>query len=131
MTMFAKYILILVGLVFMAFGIAFLAKPVDLAPMLGITAPSSHALVEIRAFYGGLELTLGLILLLAAGSERHHRLGLALAVALCASLGLVRAVAMLTSGTSNTGLLVTLAIELGLAILGVIAWHLAPKTPVG
>ena len=62
---FGKWVLVLAGLGFLGFGVAITAAPAAVLAGVGITG-SPAGLVELRAFYGGLELGLGTFLLICA-----------------------------------------------------------------
>jgi len=72
-----KAVLILSGLVFLGFGIAFLADPEGLAKMAGLRFAQPRASAEIRAMYGGLQVGLGLFFLVASHRTRWIRAALA------------------------------------------------------
>lgn len=105
------------GLGFIGFGIAFLIAPLDTLALAGVEARGAGAAVELRAFYGGLELALGALLVTAALRPRHREAGLWLCLAAYAGLGLARAAGMLAEGFASPFHWVALGLELGLALL--------------
>lgn len=73
---FARLSLALTGLVFGGFGVALFVSP-DLLATVGVEIARRPAgAVELRAFYGGLELGMAAFFLLAAAREAWHRPGL-------------------------------------------------------
>jgi len=71
-----KAVLILTGLVFLGFGIAFLVDPEALAKAARLRLAQPRAYAEIRAMYGGLEVGLGLFFLVASQRTRWFRAAL-------------------------------------------------------
>src|SRR5689334_10413578 len=63
MTVVRAYLLA-VGVCSLALGLAYLARPVEMAALTEFTLPSPMAIIEIRAFYGGQLVSLGLMILL-------------------------------------------------------------------
>ena len=67
MTRAAPLLLWFNALAFLAFGLAFFLNPVGMIGGLDISLPTLRAEIEIRAFYGGLEIGFAAFLALAAG----------------------------------------------------------------
>ena len=59
-------VLALAGLGFLGFGLWFLVDPIGPLAAIGITATGAPAATEFRAFYGGLEVGLGVLMVAAA-----------------------------------------------------------------
>ena len=87
----------------------------------GLVLEGSLASTELRAFYGGLEVALGLLMLTCAVRTGRLRDGLILALAIYGSIGLARLGGMLVSGADTPFLRFALATELALAIAATIA----------
>ena len=102
------------GLCFLGFGVASLLDPIGLLAAAGVVLGGDVAATEVRAFYGGLELGLGSLLLMA---ERRGRLreGLWLVLASYGGIALGRSLGMLLAGQGSTFLWFALATELTLA----------------
>ena len=69
---------------FIAFGVAFLLAPQKLAAYADLSTTSRLGLVELRAFYGGVQIGLGVFLAVAAMRREWQLPGL-----LCALLSLL------------------------------------------
>lgn len=113
------------GLGFLAFG---LWLTVDAPPVLGgvgIEATSVAGLIELRAFYGGLELGLGAFLLACAAQPGWRHAGLWLTLLANAGIAAVRLAGIATTGVFTPFFGWALAWELGFAALAAIAlWRL-------
>jgi hypothetical protein len=66
------------GLCFLGFGAVMLVSPQAAMASLGLVLPDGPATTEIRSFYGGLELGLGMLLLAALQKVQYRRAGLVL-----------------------------------------------------
>lgn len=69
-------VLALNGLAFAGFGLAFAVRPDAMMALIDLNIPHEVARTDIRALYGGMELGLGLWLLLAAARPRLWEAGL-------------------------------------------------------
>lgn len=118
---FAILVLLLGGLGFLAFGIAFLTAPLETFALTGVTVTGAVAAAEIMAFYGGLEIALGALVLACAWSPSRRRDGLVLMGAAYAGIGLARIAGMLAYGADTSFLRIALGLELGLAVLAMAA----------
>jgi len=113
-------VLTIAGLGFVAFGVIFLCWPDMVMPGVGIQAMQPQAHVEIRAMYGGLELGLGVLLLMCFAPARQ-RFGLQLSLASYGGLGLARALSMLMVGVTTPFLWAALIWEAAIAGLALLA----------
>lgn len=120
MRAFNLIVLWLGGLGFLAFGAAFLLSPLPTMLMSGIALEGPLAATELMAFYGGLELALGSLILACALQPARRRDGLWLMLVVYAGIGLSRLAGMLAHGTDTSFLRIALALELGLALLAAI-----------
>ena len=116
-SMFAVIVLLLAGLQLLGFGVLAAFDPVGLLGPLGFVLSSSEAVTEARAFYGGAEIALGLLMSACAFKPRWRQPGLVLVAACFAGIGSVRAVAMGFSGTHTTFLVFALSVEVVLVVL--------------
>jgi hypothetical protein len=108
------------GASFLAFGAAFLVMPLDLFAAIGLPLSGPIATTELMAFYGGLELAVGALIVACALSATRVRDGLVLMSSCYGAIGLARAAGMLATGARSDFLWFALATELVFAVLGVI-----------
>jgi hypothetical protein len=121
MRTFGLIVLWLGGLGFLAFGIAFLVAPLSTMAMAGLQLSGDLAATELMAFYGGIELALGAVLIACALSAGRLRDGLTLSLIVYGSIAAARIAGMLSTGADSTFLRAALALEAGLAIASAIA----------
>lgn len=110
-----RLLLWIAGLCFLGFGIAFLIAPLQTLGATGIELQGSLAATELRAFYGGLEVGLGLLLIAAARHPVQLRAGLWLCAASYGGIGSARLLGIALAGSGTPFLWFALATELGLA----------------
>lgn len=109
------------GLGFLAFGLAFLAAPLETFALAGVVLQGPVAAAEVMAFYGGLEIALGGLLVACALRPARRADGLVLMATVYAGIGLARLAGMLVHGADSSFLRVALGLELGLAALAIAA----------
>jgi hypothetical protein len=117
-----RIVLWLAALSLLAFGTAFLLAPLGTLALTGIELDSPQAAVEIRAFYGGLELALGLALAWCALRRARWRDGLALTALIFGGIALARLFGMMLEGVLSFFLVFALVVESALA--GAALWAL-------
>jgi|JI10StandDraft_1071094.scaffolds.fasta_scaffold16781_6 hypothetical protein len=105
------------GLGFLGFGALMLVAPQIAMASLGLVVPDGVPTTEIRAFYGGLELGLGALLLAACRKVQYQRAGLVLGCVSYGSVATARALGMLIDGTGGGFLWAALGVETSLALL--------------
>lgn len=120
MERFATLVLALAGLGFLGFGIAILAAPEAVLAPVGISG-SAAGVVELQAFYGGLEIGLGVFLGIAALRPDWRRPGLWLVLASNGGIGLARLAGIAGSGEFTPFFGWALAWEFGFAVLAALA----------
>ncbi len=120
MQTFARVLLWISGLGMLGFGLAFLWAPLATMAAAGLVLEGALASTELRAFYGGLEVALGLLMIACAMRPGRLRDGLVLSLAIYGSIGLARLSGMLISGADTPFLRFALATELGLALAAAI-----------
>ena len=119
MKTFAIAVLALCAIGFLGFGAWLLASPTVALGKIGIEARSATGLVELRAFYGGMEIGLGLFLAWCALRPEWRQAGLWLVLLANGGAGLARLVAIWAGGAALGGYLGwALLWELGFAVLG-------------
>lgn len=114
----SRFVLVLGGIASLVFGVLLALNPVGWLARVGVTiGADAISRIEVGAFYGGIEIGLGL-LLIAASTHRHTvRVGLWLLFASQAGIGLTRLLLMLASDTWPPMFLGFLVYELGFAAL--------------
>lgn len=128
MQLLARLTLWLGGLGFLAFGLAFLVAPLETMAAAGLSLQGDLAATELRAFYGGLELALGTLLIasdLRPGARRH---GLILSLASFGAIGAARLLGIALAGSATPFLWAALATELTLAALSAVALRGTPRS---
>jgi hypothetical protein len=125
MHLLARITLWLGGLGFLGFGLAFLIAPLETLGSVGIVLGGDLAATELRAFYGGLEVALGLLLIAAdLGGARRH--GLILCFASYGGIGAARLLGIALAGSATPFLWFALATESVLALLSALALRATP-----
>ncbi len=125
MRAFVVFVLLLSGLSLLAFGVAISYAPLRVMAMADVLATGAAAAVELRAFYGGLELALGALIVICAWRPDRRRDGLWLSVFIYAGVGTTRAIGMLIDHVHTHFLGVALLVELGTAGLAALALYLS------
>ena len=127
MKIFPVLVIALCALGFLGFGLWLLADPVGALSKVGITTTSAIGTVELRAFYGGMEIGLALFLGWCALRPEWHSAGLWLVLLANGGAGLARLLGIFLGGASLGGYLAwALAWELGFAALAALALALRP-----
>ncbi len=116
-------VLLLSGLSLLGFGLAIIYAPLEVMAMAAVQAQGAAAAVELRAFYGGLELALAALVLICAAYPARRRDGLWLSLFIFAGIGLTRAAGMLWNDVSTSFLQLALGVELGTAALAAVALY--------
>lgn len=117
----ARLTLILAALGFLGFGAWFLLDPADPMARIGVTISGAAGPVELRAFYGGLEVALAAWLLLAAARRHWARPALWLVLLLNLGIGLSRILGALIDQVWTGFFSGALVWELGFAALAATA----------
>ena len=119
MKWFPAVVLALCSLGFLGFGLWLLLDPAGALGRIGIAATSPTGTVELRAFYGGMEIGLGLFLGWCVLRPDWQAAGLWLVVLANGGAGLARLAGALAVGATLGGYLGwALLWELGFAALG-------------
>lgn len=121
MNAFRIAVLALAGLGFLGFGLWFLVDPIGPLAAIGITATGAPAATEFRAFYGGLEVGLGTLLLVAAAKPAWRDVGLWLVIATNGGIALGRLIGVGVDGVWVPFFTYALVWELGFAALAALA----------
>ena len=127
----SRIVLAASGLMFLGFGLAFLFRPVPTAAMVGIQLPEPAAVTEIRAFYGGLEVGLAVLLFIACAAGPWRVAGLALALVAFAGPAAGRLVGLLLDGRPKPVIYTILAVEVAGAALVAVCLVLERRAAAG
>ncbi len=120
-TRFATVVLWLCAIAFIGFGLAFVFKPASMIALMGLPPLGAAGQLEITTFYGGLEIGLGLFLLISARRTHWQQPALLLSALAFGALALTRGSLMLMQSVSSTVLIYALVSESLLATLAAIA----------
>ena len=96
--LFSRIVLVLLGVIFAGFGVAFLLWPSQMAMRVGIPLVTMAGTTDVRALYGGLEIGLGVFFAIAAASRAWRVPGLLAAFCALAGMGLARALGIALDG---------------------------------
>ena len=113
-------LLALAGLGFLGFGLWFLVDPIGPLAAIGITATGDPAATEFRAFYGGLEVGLGALLVAAASRPAWRVPGLWLVLATNGGIAMGRLLGVALDGVWVPFFTYALVWEVGFALLAAI-----------
>ena len=121
MRTFSIFVLVLAALGFLGFGAWLLVDPVGGLAGVGIAGTTAAGVVELRAFYGGLEVGLGLFLLLCSARPDWRVPGLWLVLLSNLAIGLTRLYGIGDSGEFNNFFAAALVWEFGFPALAAVA----------
>jgi hypothetical protein len=124
-----RILLLFSGMALLAYAAVFLFDPTVLGGLVGLSFDSADARIEIRAFYGGFELGLGLFLLQAARAPHWTRVGLAAFALVFGAAGLARAWGLAEFGGTGAAQQVVAAIEIGAAAFAAGFARALPRFP--
>ena len=116
----ARLSLLLTALVFGCFGAWLFFWPQALA-LVDVELTTPAARIEIRAFYGGLELGLACFFAVAATRSRWYEAALFTQAAALGGMAAARLLGMLIEAVASPTLLMLLAAESGGSLLGIVA----------
>lgn len=105
------------ALILTAYAIAFLIHPALLGKLVGFSHHSPNTLVEVSAFYGGLELGLATLLLWSSNDEARVFFGLKTLFFVFLAAGLARALGIVRFGFEDPSQPIVTILEIGWALL--------------
>ena len=109
---FPVILLRITSVLFIAFGVAFVAFPQDVAELVTDGFPIvPSAVTDMRATYGGVPLGLGLFVGLCARRTDWLRPGLIVSLLVIACIGMGRLVGIIVDGSPNAFMIVFLSTE--------------------
>ena len=115
MRAFIIIVLLCSGLSLLGFGAAIAYAPLEVMAMADVNSSGAAAAVELRAFYGGLELALGALTLICAWYPHRRRDGLWLTVFIFTGIGVARAFGMYWESVQTDFLRLALLVEFATA----------------
>ncbi|RME45319.1 MAG: DUF4345 domain-containing protein, partial [Deltaproteobacteria bacterium] len=116
----SSIVLSVAGFVYALLGFLFLFAPVTMGRWILLSVPSAAAAIEIRAFYGGLEVGLGAFLLYCGNRPATVIVGL-VAMTLCTGGILVgRLTGIFLDGSPEKMTLVSMIVELFTTVTGIL-----------
>ena len=107
------------ALIFVVVGAGFLLIPQQFGHVLELSLPTAMARTDVRATYGGLELGLGIFLILCVVRREWIRPGLWALALTVGGFATGRVVGFVAEGTINNFMLFFLVLELAVALLAV------------
>jgi hypothetical protein len=116
------------SLTFMSSALVSLASPQRLADMVELS-PSRVGFMELRAVYGGLFIGLGVFFLLCFSRESWFRPGLVAQVCVMGGIVTVRLLTLVLEGAPSLNLVMLLALEAGVLVLGAVALRSLSSKP--
>ena len=119
--------LVIGALILAAYGVVFFARPSALGGLVGLEFTSPDAPVEIRAFYGGLELGIAGFLLACARDPKLLSAGLLFMAIAFSFAGAARVLGVLQYGVAGSAHLVVAGVELFAAAVS--AWLRTREAP--
>ncbi|AVP99504.1 hypothetical protein C7S18_21035 [Ahniella affigens] len=124
-------VLLLSALSFIGFGLVLTAHPIEILAMTDVHVSGPIADTEIRAFYGGLELALGGLILAWTVAPSRRRDALLLTAVSYGGIGLTRLGSMLVTGDQSSFLMFAVATELGFLIIATLLYRHTPASQSG
>lgn len=113
-----NYLLKFVGIGLIVYAVSFIANPLLLAKMIGFTHHSPNTLVEITAFYGGLELGLGIYFIWTSLKSERYYIGLMSFFFAFFAAGIFRLIGIFLYGFEDPSQPIVSAIEILLPLYG-------------
>ena len=120
METYRAFVLVLAGLGFLGFGLWFVVDPIGPLAMIGITVAGDPAATELRAFYGGVQTAIAVLMLVAAFKPDWRMAGLWLVLAVNAGIAVARLIGVAVDGVWVPFFTYALIWEVGFAVLAAI-----------
>ncbi|MDY6941821.1 MAG: DUF4345 family protein [Pseudomonadota bacterium] len=118
---FGRGVLLVTGLIFGLYGLYCVFDPALAAGLSGLETPSTSAVIELQAMYGGFQAAFGILLLVCCVFPGMVRYGLWTAVAMAGGLALARGVGISMHGLGGAYIVLAFIYEAGTAIAGLAA----------
>ena len=120
LTKLAQGFLLLQGVTFFGLGVWFLIEPTTLASAIGLAPESPAGLAKLRAVYGGLEIALGVFLLVTGFQANWSKTGLWLLLSCYGGITAGRIVGILLDQPDDTFTLQLLSFEAGSLLITIL-----------
>ena len=114
----APILLKIVGIGLIVYAVSFIYNPLLLADMIGFKHHSPNTLVEITAFYGGLELGLGIFFLWSSLQKERFYIGLMCFFFAFIAAGIFRVIGILLYGFEYPSQPIVSGVEIVLPLYG-------------
>ena len=114
-----RIVLIVMGILWVLFGVLGLISPAVVGGGLGIELPTADAVTDVRAIYGGLQIGIGLYFFYCSRSAELIRPGLIALALIAAGFGVGRSFGILVDGARGGLIFFALTIEV---IAFALAW---------
>jgi hypothetical protein len=95
-----RLLLAFIALTYTGFGFVFLFYPSDMAAIVGIAFPTTSPRTDFRAMYGGLEIGVGVFLLVCSMRREFVRVGLFASACALVAMATSRTVGLMLDGIS-------------------------------
>ena len=120
LTKLAQGFLLLQGVTFCGLGVWFLIEPITLASAIGLLPESPAGLAELRAVYGGLEIALGIFLVVTGFRANWSGIGLWLLLSCYGGITVGRIAGILLDHPDDTFTLQLLGFEAGSLLITIL-----------
>ena len=120
LTKLAQGFLLLPGVTFFGLGVWFLIEPTTMASVIGLAPESPAGFAELRAVYGGLEIALGVFLLVTGFQANWSKTGLWLLLSCYGGITAGRIVGILLDQPDDTFTLQLLSFEAGSLLITIL-----------
>ena len=120
LTKLAQGFLLLQGVAFFGLGVWFLIEPTTMASVIGLAPENPAGFAELRAVYGGLEIALGVFLLVTGFQANWSKTGLWLLLSCYGGITTGRIVGILLDQPDDTFTLQLLSFEAGSLLITIL-----------
>ena len=109
----ARLLVTVTGIFFLFYGAAFTLFPVEMATLVtGDNPRTASGIIDLRATYGGMSISVGAIILIIAADSKRLALALLITAIVLLAMAAGRVLGMLTDGSANAIMYLYLAMEL-------------------
>jgi hypothetical protein len=113
-----KIIILLTSVIFFFYGLLFVAFPQEaLYFLVQSKMDSSSGIIDLRATYGGMSMSIGLVLYILAKQDNTLYIGLLAVLLLMSGMALGRLVGMTVDGNPNYVMYIYLVLELFVCVI--------------